>query len=285
MVLRDFEYNGELLSEHGCILGSVSNSYDTSVSLGSNLTLNTVKNNNIDMITSTEYPNPIKLTFDIVKASCKRDIGVEFSEFDVERLMVWLNRKGFYKFKPIYDYDFEHIRRTDYMDLIFFGTFTDITALRIGGRTIGYSLTFTTNAPYGYAEKSITELDINPMHRELHIYNSSQELGYLYPDKVEIKCGTSGTISFKNLTDPAIDRVTEINNCITDEIITLDCKNRIITSNVEHKTLYNDFNYNFPRLVREYIETDNVIVIDTNLMPYMTVTYEYYPIRKVGVIV
>lgn len=283
MILRDFEYNGELLSEHGCIPGSVSNSYDTNISLGSNLSLNTVKNNNVEMVTYTEYPDSIKTTFDIIKASCRAEKDVEFSEFDVERLMIWLNRKGYYKFRPIYDYEFSHIRKTDYMDLIFFGTFTDINALRIGGRTIGYSLTFTTNSPYGYAEKSITELNVDATHRELHIYNSSQELGYLYPDKVEIKCGTSGTISLRNLTDSE-DRVTEIKNCVANEIITLDCKNRIITSNIEHKSLYNDFNYNFPRLIREYIETDNIVFIDTNLMSSMTITYEYYPIRKVGVI-
>ena len=284
MILADFEYNGELLSEHGCIPGSINTGYDSDISLGSNLTLNTIKNNDVEMVISTDYAQSIKVTFDIIKTPCGYNNLDEFTEFDVERLMVWLNRKGFYKFKPLYDFTQSQVRRTDYLDTIFFGTFTDIQAARIGGKIVGYTLTLTTNSPYGYSDNDPITKEIIENDNEIHIYNSSQELGYLYPNKVTIKCNSGGIIKLVNETDSE-ERITEVKNCISGEIITFDCKNKIITSSVEHETLYNDFNYNFPRLIREYIETDNVISLDTSSMSSATVTYEYYPIRKVGVFV
>lgn len=276
MVMIDFEYNGELLSEHGCIVGSViSSTEDSQPEIGS-LTLNTVQIRNKNRITSTKYDEPLTKTFDIIKNPCDNN-KMTFTEPEIASLMVWLNRKEFYKFQPVYD---------DQMNanICFFGTFTEINAIYIGGNIVGFTLTLTTDSPYGYVDYDVETFNISSSNPTFSIYNNSQELGYLYPEYVQIKCTGDGDVYLWNNQDEQA-RYTIIKNCVDGEIITIDCEHEIITtSNASHPTLMNDFNYNFPRLVRNYQETYNTFRYDTSKINGLRVSFKYKTVRKVGVI-
>lgn len=276
MVMIDFEYNGELLSEHGCVCGSVTSSTEENQSLGSKLLLNTIQIRDRNLITSTKYEEVLTKTFDIIKNPCNNNDDMYFSETDIASIMIWLNRKGYYKFQPMYD-------DGNYADLCFYGTFTDIQAIYIGGNVAGFSLTFEANAPYGYVDYAPESFTVDSTDTSFSIYNNSQELGYLYPDYVTIKCLGDGDIYLWNNQEDNT-RYTIIKNCVQNEIITLDCQHEIITSSIEHSTLMNDFNYNFPRLIRNYAETYNTFTFDPQNISGLNVTFKYKTIRKVGVI-
>ena len=242
MMMVDFEYNGELLSEHGCVCGSVVSSTEDSQTLGNKLTLNTIQVRDKNLITSAKYEEVLTKTFDIIKNPCNMDDGYEFNEEEISALMLWLNRKEYFRFVPIYD-------DANYVDLCFWGTFTEINAVTIGGKVVGFTLTITTD-----------------------------------PEYMIITCLGDGDIYLSNNLDE-LSRKTVIKNCTTGEVLTIDCQHEIITSNKEHSTLMNDFNYNFPRLVRNYGETYNIFSFRSDEISGLDIKIKFNPIRKVGVIV
>ena len=77
-----------------------------------------------------------------------------------------------------------------------------------------------------------------------------------------------------------LGHVTRIANCKQNEEITMDCIHEIIQS-TNHSTLYNDFNYKFPRLKNTYYNSKNVITFSIPC----DVEINYPIVRKVGIIV
>lgn len=277
MMMVDFEYNGELLSEHGCVCGSVVSSTEDSQTLGNKLTLNTIQVRDKNLITSAKYEEVLTKTFDIIKNPCNMDDGYEFNEEEISALMLWLNRKEYFRFVPIYD-------DANYVDLCFWGTFTEINAVTIGGKVVGFTLTITTDSPYGYIDRREEQYSLDSEHTSFRIFNDSNELGYIYPEYMIITCLGDGDIYLSNNLDE-LSRKTVIKNCTTGEVLTIDCQHEIITSNKEHSTLMNDFNYNFPRLVRNYGETYNIFSFRSDEISGLDIKIKFNPIRKVGVIV
>lgn len=271
----DFEFNGELLSEHGCALGYTDSSSSSSTEGGVSLT--TVKNNDIDMLISRQYQNTLTKTFDIIKMSCISGGYDYFTDYDREYLLVWLSQPGFHEFRPIYD-------NSDIVDVLFFGMFTNITEIALCDKIIGYTVTFTTNAPYGFGYPVEGSVTLNSSNNNFEILNDSQEIGNLYFDEFKVKCGANGELILTNNQDESTRR-TRITNCKANEVIDFDCKNKLITSSLSHDKLYNDYNYKWPRLYRDYLVTHNKFTLDTSKMASATITYKYYPIRKVGQIV
>lgn len=269
MYMTDFQYDGQKLSDFDCIIASAQSAFETSVSMGSQLSFETVTNNNSfrnNIITST-YQNPLSLSFDIIKDPCKHSSDFSFSDEEIRKFMTWLNRKQYYKFKPFYD-------NFNFYDLYYNGTFDTIKCIYCGENVIGLTLNLLTDSPWGYGEPIVSTGD-----GKVSIYNDSDQVGRLYPIRFVITCNNSGTVCIYNLEDQ-LQRKTKIKNCVVGEVLTLDCQNKVITSNKIHEKLYNDFNYVYPSLIKTYSSTKNVFVDD--LGSSMEVTYS--PIRKVGVI-
>lgn len=198
MNLIDFEYNGELLSEHECIIGYVSDDNSSNISLGNNLKLNTVKNMDMSLLINSEYPDVIQKTFTIVKNPCGNLDNSIFSEPEVESIMKWLNRKEYHKFKPIYSND-------EYTDTYFIGTFTRVEGVLIGGEICGFTLTLETNAPYGFVDFNYKNSKLNnkedwELITEYKPYNSGSRI--CRPNNIitiknnVFSCYTKGRISF-----------------------------------------------------------------------------------------
>ena len=273
MYLTDFLYDGVKLSSLGYLVGSAVTSNNESASAGSKLELQTVVNhgNHLTGITNATYNEPITATFDIIKYQCSDAVSDEMEDNEIASLVRWLNRKEWHKFKPLYN-------DLSFPNVYFMGTFTEISTIIKGGVVVGLTLTFTSNAPWGFMEYDNNTFTISSANGSFTMYDMSDEIGNKYPEKVVITTSAGGNLS---LTNNLNERVTTIKNCVSGETITLDCINKIITSNQTHNRLYNDFNYVYPMFTNNMEESKNIF---TSTLP-CTVTIEYRPIRKVGIIV
>lgn len=243
MRCTDFEYDGQLLSDYGFIICDFGDGAGTeTVSVGSPLNLNTIQMPHLNKfkVMSTQYGEAYSVTFQIAKTE---DLNAAadtlfLDEYELSRLIRWLNRKEFHKFKAIYA-DGEHAK-TYYM-----GTF-NVQTICLRGNVIGLELTLQTNAPFGYYEPVEYEMTLSDTADGCTICDTSDEIGYIYPDIVEIECLGSGDLTVSNSNDT---RQTIIRNCAKGEVITLYGETKQIASSMEHQKLCNDFNYSFIRII------------------------------------
>lgn len=278
MSYTDFEYNGLLLSDFGCMVCSFESNGLETTSIGSNLTLNTIpdKNNGFTLLSSS-YEEPYSESFQICKKNCHGD-DMYFDNAELAKIMRWLNKRTYCKFKAISD-------SNGTSNIYYMGTF-NVQKLTLSGSVVGLELTFTADAPFGYYETTEHTMNFSDSNNEYFLYDLSDEVGYIYPSILEIECLADGDLRINNSQE---DKVVEIKNCKNGEIITLDGKNKIIQTNIEHKGLYNDFNYNFVKVVRKEIIEDGYEDENSNLNIYTVslpciITLAYSPICKLGVL-
>lgn len=295
MYLVDFVFDGLKLSDFGCMVGSAVTDNSQSINMGSVIDLETTVNHGTytSEIVNATYPDVYTVIFDIFKNPCGHGMGDVFEDKEVTWFMRWLNRKEYKKFVPIYD------NPKDYYRLFFMGTFTECKAINIQGQVYGFTLTFVSNSPFAYLDYKPNTYNVVNSDQQFVIVNSSgqnvtknggifmlydesEELGAVYPKSFYIQVTTAGDLIIYNSMD-SNERYTEIKNCAANEIIIMDCVHKIITAKrgtEDHPGLYNDFNYVYPRLVNEFSERMNKFYVTLD----STVTIEYNPIRKVGVI-
>lgn len=273
MYLVDFSFGDEKLSDFGCIVANISTGLEDVVSLGSELSYETVLNNATlkNHIVKATYENPITVTFDICKNPCIKSLKKYFTSAEISQFMRWLNKKAYDKFSPIYN-------DSSFNDIYYYGSF-NIKAIKINGDVCGFNLTFTANSPFGYLDAKPLEFQSTVSGSwNFEFYDNSDEIGYTYPDKLVVTCLSDGDLIISSNMDA---KSCVIKNCKKGEVITMDCLNRIITSSIDHSKLYNDFNYSYPRFKNT---EDNNLNKFTVSIP-ATIYFEYSPIRKVGVIV
>lgn len=263
----NFLYDNEKLSDYEMVLCKFDSSTMETVSVGNNLTFNTVKTSlsNKNYLVNAAYEEPLTTTFQICKNDCRSETKYITPE-ELTSLLRWLARRdGYHKFE-IYQKGFEGI--------FFRGSFNNIQQLKVGGRMCGLELTFVTDSPYGYEDIC---LDFTTTaHVGYSIFSMSNETGHLYPTVFTCKCLQSGNLQIHNSIE---DRITEIKNCVKDEIISIDGNHKVIESTVSSHKLYNDFNYNYFRLGSKY--EDNLNIITTSLP--CQIHMEYESIRKIGI--
>ena len=272
MYLTDFVYDGVKLSSLGYLVGSAVTSNNQSASAGSKLELQTVTNHGSHLtgIVNATYSENITATFDIIKFTCNDNTSVNMEDNEIASMVRWLNRKEWHRFQPIYN-------DLAFPNVFYNGTFTDISEIMMGGNVVGLTLTFTSNAPYGFLDFEDNDFTVSSVGGSFIVYDESDELGNHYPEKFIITTTAGGNLSLTN----SLNAKTTINNCVANEKITLDCINKIITSDKEHPHLYNDFNYVYPMLTNTINDSKNIF---TSTLP-CSIQIEYKPIRKVGIIV
>ena len=291
----DFEFDELLLSNFGCIICTFDNPGMQQVSLGSNISFNSVSVNSgkTNYLTSTRYDECLSTTFDICKKGISLGvthmiineddiltIGSTGQKYIVEvygnsneatyftlaeqrALMRWLNRREYLPLKII---------DSEYEDIFFEGSF-NVEKYDIAGNTVGFRLTFYTNKPFAqYDEFSVSRTVA--ADGTIDITDQSDEMGYIYPE-ITITCRSAGNLRIVNSMD---ERETVINNVTNGEVITMKDL-YISTSESSHVgNLPNDFNFVFPRISNTY--DDRLNTFSFNLP--CTVTFKYNPIWKVG---
>lgn len=273
MYMTDFEYNGERLSDYHLMLCSFDGTSDI-VDIGNVITMNMVKapNSHRQMSVGHSYDDTFTVTLQVSKISCDNNVDNEIREDEVNRIVRWLNRKRFCKFKPIYD-DFA------FSDVYYKATF-NIRLIKYGNKIVGLELTLITDAPFGYKDNDEYNYEFTSSDDEFIVYDISDEVGYLYCDAI-ITCKESGNLIITNEFDRDNDVI--INNCTQGEIIRLRGTQKIIENlgDVGHSTLCNDFNYNFLRISNSYDNNENVFKSSLKC----EIELQYSPVRKVGIVV
>lgn len=281
MSFTDFEYNGQRLSEFGCILCTITGGTGTeTVDVGNKIKFNTINNQsknstNRFMLYQSSYEEPFTKSFEI----CKYDNNGHdkyFTDEDVRRITRWLNQKKFHTFRMIYpDGQFSNI--------YYNGSF-NIQLIVLAERIIGMSLTFESDSPYGYYEPISYCMDFSNTSNEFIIYDDSDESGYIYPKDVKIEILEDGNLIINNSLD---DDIVSINNCTIGEIITFDIDTKSISSNKRNSTIQNYFNYNFLKVINKNDEftseedyAKNVYTVSLKCI----ISFSYSPIAKIGVI-
>lgn len=272
MYMKDFSYAGRRLSDYGCIVAYANTSLSDSVSLGSEIKFETIKNRSThtNRIIEVDYNEPASVTFDICKNPCTNE-DLKFSDVEISYMMSWLNKKRYEKFCPIYD-------DASYPEIYFKGSF-NVSAIYVNGNVTGFTLTFTANAPYGFETERTIYYSLNG-YGTFEFYNNSDEYGYLYPNKFEITCNGNGDFEMSNSIDSR--NIVKINKCLNGETIALDCQNKTIQTNHDsHSSICKDFNYNFPRFVSNEYENKNIFTV--SIPCQIAITYSL--IRKAGIVV
>ena len=270
----DFEYAGRRLSEFGCIVCYINTSAGIrETDIGCDIKFTTVKNNHssIHSATSSVYENVYTTTFDIMKNVCDGNVDDIYMTLDESRAITkWLNRRGYNKFK-FYNPG-NNIDSVNY-----YGSF-NVKPIVFNEKIIGMTLTFTSNAPYGFGDKNESVYYMLDTTDTFSVFGDGDEINTIYPN-VKVTCYEDGELK---ITNTKTGTCVEIRNCVNGETISMDGEHRLITTdNNEHvKTLFNDFEYEF--LDIETDDSDGCENIYTVSMP-CKIAISYSPIRKVGV--
>lgn len=268
MKALDFKYDDRWLSDAGYIICTFGTGGTDTIDAGSNIEFHTVPQHGgrSFALTHSNYTEGYTTTFSICKDADSEDEAYIY-ESDIRYIMRWLNRRDFHEFIHV------GYRQGDNTELVMYGSF-NVHTVEFAGRVIGFELTFVSNAPYAYGPQIEESFEVDSANGYFEIDNLSDEIGFLSPDRFTITCLESSNLQISNSKD---SRNTYISGCSNGEIITMDCKNQIISTSVSGHDIQNDFNYNFPRL---FSADDDVTNRFTVSIP-CTVTIVYHPVRKV----
>ena len=158
----------------------------------------------------------------------------------------------------------------DFWNYRWFGFF-NVNEIHIARGCIGFELTFTSVAPFGYKKRFETSGTVEA-NGTIEIDDTSDEEGYIYPDMV-ITVKTAGDLTITNSFD---DRKTVIKNCTQGEVLKFSNLLQISSSDSTH-IIGNDFNYKFLRINNEYEKTKNTLKFSLNC----DYSISYNPIAKV----
>lgn len=273
-ICTDFEFAGEMLSDYGMMLCYFDNGGGIeTVSSGADITFNQIKpigSNRFNLYSST-YDTALSATFQICKNPCrlKNQEEMRLSFEEVSAIQRWLCRKDGYKRFKLDKDGYEHV----YWN----GTFSS-KQIVLNDAIIGLELTLYTDAPFAFMDEVSTEYECSA-DTSFNLWDNSDEttdLNNSLRPYIEIIILSDGNFRLTNSMDK---KVMKINNCKSNEIITINGENQVITSSLPSHDLSNDFNYFFPRIINNYENRCNTFT--PNLDCKIKITYS--PIRKVGI--
>lgn len=263
MIVKDFEYADEFLSDWGCEICEfdTSNGFET-INTDSQLTFESVSQNNGKYLplTTSYYSDHIEVSLQICRVRCPDGI-TPFTVFEVRELKRWLNRPTFHKFKLI---------QKDWADIYMEGSF-NVSEIKFNDLTYGLELTFISNRPFALHEPITHRFELTNDKDAYTFFDSSDEIGHIYPTAI-ITCLSSGNLELINSQES--DRKTIVNNVSQNEVISFT-PNLIISSSLSSHQIQNDFNFKFLRVINRYGNRKNIITssipvkIELSYSPYV----------------
>lgn len=207
------------------------------------------------------YQSPLEFSIQVAKPDF-----IEFDSYELAAIQRWLIRQDGYK-------DFQFIQ-SDYDDVHFNVMVNKIEYVGTG-IVQGLTINCVCDSPFGYGHLVKKEFTTSSGERSFKIIDLSDEVGYIYPD-MTIEILSNCNLIIHNSIE---DRTFKLENCIQNEIITINGKSLQMSSTAIKHKLYNDSNFIFPRVANKYYERTNIFTITGDC----NITLSYRPIRKVGV--
>lgn len=229
------------LSDYGMILSSFDDQKEKEDEIG--FTISTVEefvgDNPIPKYIGDKYTNKIKPRVTFMKNPCMYNgNNIHFTEKECRNILrAMTGIRGYQWMKVINDNNED--------DIWFRSKIVNISSKKIGGLIMGLIIDMECDSSFGWSSETLIDLKFLG-EKSVRIYSNTDDLhNYIYP-LTTIKFGNDGIFTLTNKTE---NRVSEIKNVTAGEIISIDSKNEIITSSIDHPLLLNDFNLNWIRLM------------------------------------
>lgn len=212
-------------------------------------------------ITSQEYTNPLSYTMQIVN----KDFS-PISAIQERALKKWLCQRGKYKLFCVLE--------KRYADIWFYANINNPKSIYICD-TVGLEFTVTTNAPFGFSDIRDKEWIMEGNDAIEDLYVDNDEEFPIYPNLI-ITMNNSGNLTLINETLTGVPNTLTLDNCVSGEVITLECEYPHISSSITNHKVFDDFNKFWPYLVDGYNR------ISVNIPCTIKIQYREY--RKVGIV-
>jgi hypothetical protein len=257
---KEFIFNDISCNEFGLMICSFDN--NSNGTMGADIEFVTTSNPVLGKWRKLESKEVKPLEFQV--QVCKED-NTYIDSYERQAITRWLSRRDGYKKLQFVQDDYERVWFNAYVASIEF--------VEIGNQVAGLTINWKCDASHGYGE--LYQNEVKDSESPLIFFDQSDDVGYIYPN-VEIEVTKNGTVDIYNFTD---GRTFRIYNCqIGEKIIQNGDILQLSTSLSSHTNLYNDFNFNFFRIINDYETRKNVIATSG-----CNINFSYYPIKKVGI--
>lgn len=268
MYATKFTYNGHFSDEYGIMIGSFNGGTETAS--GGEIEITSVLPPNKDEYDyyGNQIPNALVWNFTIIKNRCtSKDESIYFNLDDERHITKWLmGEEGYHEL-------FFH--QEEYTDICYMVCF-NIKPHQIGGRTVGFDVTATSNCGYGFTQEYIRTSKFLKINDDKTVTKKSVKIQInndlkrkIYPF-ITIKNG-KGSFTIENLDKDGNTICKSIFNNINSDII-MDSKNDIITG-IPNPDCFVNWGFLY------FIDGANELICDSD--SEIEITIKYREIRRV----
>lgn len=266
----EFIFDGISSREYDLVICSFDGGQSGEMTAGSNIEFTTFKapNSYRWVKAGASYNEQLTFSFQICKYVCDESKDKPFTERELAFLMRWLVRKDYKRLQFVQE-GYENI---------FYNCQINAQRYMIGGQCYGLTLTVTCDAPFGWSEVICAEIS-SASSKTVTLYDSSDEMGEIYPGII-IEVGKVNSDQDIQIANALTDTSMVIRNCKPGEVITIRDM-RISSSEWRfseeenryeggHKTLFNDFNYDWLTIGNTFRNRENKITVTGNCVVKMS---------------
>lgn len=186
-----------------------------------------------------QYEEKLKPTITFIKNPSIFNTKLAFTQKEIRGILRKLTGFKGYHWLKLIDYLLEE-------DIWYKARISGISYQKVGGDIVGIILEMECDSPFGYSTEHTMCLSVKE-NTPFYVYNDTDDLhNYVFP-YAEIKSFNNGKIEITNISDNSW--TTELSNMKSEEIVSMDSQREILTSNIVHSKLLNDFNLHWIRLV------------------------------------
>lgn len=265
MYCSDFEFDGEMLSDHGFVIGGDEGESDSWS--GGEITFTTIKPpyQNRNNYYTYSYDAPLVMTFPIMKNPCENEAQEDMylTQDEQSYIMRWLHRQdGYHWLKFLQD---------DYKD-VWYNVQFNLQPIEFGGHIIGFTLTGTCDSPYAYSHEYNHDFTL-AIGETFDFKNYSDMTGKRFVHSVIVPQGSGKLAIRSGCTEYNV--LTTVQNVSANDRIVLDGNNDLITGISDMNT----FNFEFPIIANSYNNRTTYFMNQGDMEITMNITFRY--IREV----
>lgn len=228
-----------------------------------------VRDNPVPIYLGETYSEKLKYTMCLIKKPCgnfNRDQDMNFTEYECRSIIRGLQSKKGYQWLKVFDDDI-------FSEVEYRAKVNKIHYEKIAGRVIGILVDIECDSCYAWSHEQSFTVNAKA-NKPFYVFNNSDDLAnYLFP-KCSIKALSAGTLQITNNSD--VDWLSKIENISKNETVIMDSKNNLLSSDIDHKHILNDFNLHWIRLIPDKNKfTSNMDA---------KITFTYRAPRKVGLV-